>query len=797
MFQNRGEESGRRPSADLLARFKEQHFSPDGSSLGPHDPLKKEPSSDPEMANMHSMYDLDPTPKPSGCVPFRLTPSLLDPNSTAFAAFAAQPPGYYTPTPGGSSLGFHSYDLPVNSQAFNTPDSLSHPNANAMHPPSIFDPHLNAMENANYMHFRTHHPYAQESYHTISIPGSAVGGAGSESSSNYSPETGSATSNPDPSEPELYIPPEIQGKFLNAQINGGVPEIYGQYISKSLICSSLCRFRFATTLHAATAMLRHPNDIPVTYLNKRQAYIISVVDTSSAVQNTELKRYKTTVRIAFDEEEQRRTAPACWRLWKDGRGTLESGGNPDKLRAIDYDATETRAANEKKSNSDTTLQVEEASTSFDRFTVTWSSTSSQPTVYFSLRFLFLSTDFSHSKGVKGVPVRLVAKTELIGTSNTTYQSPLASELAYCKIKLFRDKGAERKLANDRQHLERAIEKLRQQAHQSQNGSPDQNSNMMKKKRHSFTAASTAAGGEPTQTSPQRRHKRDWSISSTASNASVGGNPKVPSDEIERKRDKVQAMEAMFHSIRQVSVFSLIGDRVDDPSVSFSPIAPQTQWDAPGVYPSDSVTAQRGSPALSQASFSSVTSEKLAFAGASPHVHPLSPPDGGRRMSAIVPSQLSQKVHIQAVTKDIDAIDVDPFYVPIPRPTIHPALCVYIAPAKIGPTGDPHTMHLPNAIDPTNDIYYAVYVPNRTAISLTSSIAIKMGINPAEIVRTTIVSKRGLRLVLDDEVAREMLEKQDMRVTVREIETSPPPTSQQGGDTGVNERRRGLELLLAF
>ena len=89
-------------------------------------------------------------------------------------------------------------------------------------------------------------------------------------------------------------------------------------------------------LHTATAMLRHSTDIPVTYLNKRQSYTISVVDTSPAVQNNELKQYRTTVRIAFDEEEQRRTAPSCWRLWKDGRGTLESGGNPDKLRAIDY-----------------------------------------------------------------------------------------------------------------------------------------------------------------------------------------------------------------------------------------------------------------------------------------------------------------------------------------------------------------------------------------------------------------------------------------------------------------------------
>lgn len=38
----------------------------------------------------------------------RLTPSLLDPNSFAFTNLANQPPGYYTPTPGGINTLYHS-----------------------------------------------------------------------------------------------------------------------------------------------------------------------------------------------------------------------------------------------------------------------------------------------------------------------------------------------------------------------------------------------------------------------------------------------------------------------------------------------------------------------------------------------------------------------------------------------------------------------------------------------------------------------------------------------------------------
>ena len=291
-------------------------------------------------------------------------------------------------------------------------------------------------------------------------------------------------------------------------------------------------------------------------------------------------------------------------------------------------------------------------------------------------FYFYLPTFSHSKGVKGVPVRLVAKTEYLGTTDSNFQNAVASELAYCKIKLFRDKGAERKLANDRQHLERAIEKLRQQAQQVTTGTSDapQQISNKKKKRHSPGGASAP---ESHMTSPQRRHRRDWSISSNASTISNNGNPRSQQDEAQRKLDKAIAMESMFSSIHQTSVFSLFGDPSDDPGLPFSPIAPQSPWEAPGVSttyaPEEKLagTVQRSSPALSQTSFCSMTSDKLGYSG-SPLVHPLSSPDSTARMTGMTaPTQLSQKVHVQAATKDIDAIHVDPFYVPLPLQTPRP------------------------------------------------------------------------------------------------------------------------------
>jgi hypothetical protein len=68
----------------------------------------------------------------------------------------------------------------------------------------------------------------------------------------------------------------------------------------------------------------------------------------------------------------------------------------------------------------------------------------------------------------------------------------------------------------------------------------------------------------------------------------------------------------------------------------------------------------------------------------------------------------------------------------------------------------------------------------------------MHIDPMSVIRTTIVNKCGLHLALDDEVAREMLEKQDMRVAVRETEFRT--NNQQDMDF---DKRSGLELFLAF
>ena len=82
--------------------------------------------------------DLDPTPRAE---PFRFTPSLLDPNSSAFAEFANQPPGYYTPTSGATNVNFSNNvnELPTPNLGLSLGTPLSMSNGLSMAPVTTSD----------------------------------------------------------------------------------------------------------------------------------------------------------------------------------------------------------------------------------------------------------------------------------------------------------------------------------------------------------------------------------------------------------------------------------------------------------------------------------------------------------------------------------------------------------------------------------------------------------------------------------------------------------------------------------
>jgi len=97
--------------------------------------------------NIHE--DLDPTPRAPN-EPFRFTPSLLDPTSAAFAAFANQPPQYYTPTPGAPNPTFlgtnHALQTPMYGIGIGTPLTMPILNGNI----NAFQPVVSAADLQNY-----------------------------------------------------------------------------------------------------------------------------------------------------------------------------------------------------------------------------------------------------------------------------------------------------------------------------------------------------------------------------------------------------------------------------------------------------------------------------------------------------------------------------------------------------------------------------------------------------------------------------------------------------------------------
>ncbi|KAJ9473782.1 hypothetical protein VN97_g13308, partial [Penicillium thymicola] len=191
------------------------------------------------------------------------------------------------------------------------------------------------------------------------------------------------------------------------------------------------------------------------------------------------------------------------------------------------------------------MQVE--SMSVDGFCVTWTAnpTTGASGCNIPVRFNFLSTEFSHSKGVKGIAVRLCSKTELLSPGEEAGVSR-DTELSYCKVKLFRDHGAERKLSNDVAHVNKNMDKLKQQISQAEVGG------FTKRKRGNNASAAK-------RSDESSGNKRTWSLDSED----------VPPEKVSLADDlqaKLATTQKMLSSNRLVSIFGLRGDKFDDPDL---------------------------------------------------------------------------------------------------------------------------------------------------------------------------------------------------------------------------------------
>ncbi len=428
-------------------------------------------------------------------------------------------------------------------------------------------------------------------------------------------------------------------------------------------------------------MVKHDDEIPVTYLNKCQTYSISIKDTMFDGDGP--CQYRTSVRVSFEDQQQRSKPDSCWELWRDTRGKKEAHQRGGRLQAVEYVRPNHGHVD------DVGFNVElAAEPPTDGFCVLWTPTqpgTAECTV--SVRFNFLSTDFSHSKGVKGIPLRLCAKTEIVGSQpGISSLSWGASEACYCTVKLFRDHGAERKLSNDVSHVKKMVEKLKQQIIQ-QDGGVKENG----KRRRSDSTNRASANTRPTKVI---KHKRSWSMSSTNSDADQG------STETDL-RAKVAVYQAMYTSTRPVSILFLKGEEQDDPDLHPVHLGVSTQdvllLDTSGLERQDTLktnTSSAVSPVPSSISVNSPFRRGSVFNNnpsifnprsrlssnewvvdtkqtlqpdvlSSNPQHLASPPDGPTKIEKL------RQDHNMDTKEWIETLDVDQTYQPPPEPVVKP------------------------------------------------------------------------------------------------------------------------------
>lgn len=403
-------------------------------------------------------------------------------------------------------------------------------------------------------------------------------------------------------------------------------------------------------------MIKNSRDIPISYLNKGQAYSLSVLDSRPPPMGSKVAQYRTHIRISFQEKEQRAKPGACWQLWKEGRGSSEAHQRGGKLQAVEY-VDPFQGGDEDRQG----RQIRVESTSFDGFCITWTAnpTTGASDCTIPVRFNFLSTDFSHSKGVKGIPVRLCAKTELVSDTESP-DLERDAEVCYCQVKLFRDHGAERKLSNDVAHVKKTMEKLRQQIMQAEMGG----GNNGKRKRAS------AFNGPDYRPSKVTKHKRTWSMDSQE-----GSERMTLEDDL---RGKLAAMQEMFTSTRPISHLNLQGDEQDDPDL-FPVHLPS---DVPDFSRKSGLQTRTQSSAddamLSPANSNLSTNQTPANAQSDSGYQ--GSMDSSRSNS--VPTSevsLAHPVKIQRVSTDadvsagcIEAVDIDPTYRPPSEQTPKPS-----------------------------------------------------------------------------------------------------------------------------
>ena len=204
------------------------------------------------------------------------------------------------------------------------------------------------------------------------------------------------------------------------------------------------------SLDAPTAMV-YSFGSPLTYLNREQKYLISISDvTSSTIKSITCR---VAIQVSFENNEQRQHPALCWEIWQSTHPKEKWAMEGKSSNGIEY----VTSVNPADGHQNPTIDFQKADTT--GFSFIWTrQPKDSPQCQVAVCFHFVSTDFNHAKGIKGIPLRLSALIEDT-TPDLAQQPHNTVQISYCLIKVFRNNGAERKRANDGKQIRKKIEKI--------------------------------------------------------------------------------------------------------------------------------------------------------------------------------------------------------------------------------------------------------------------------------------------------------------------------------------------------
>ncbi|XP_049595514.1 grainyhead-like protein 3 homolog [Syngnathus scovelli] len=213
---------------------------------------------------------------------------------------------------------------------------------------------------------------------------------------------------PDPNAETLTYNDPYSSPVYSGSYSGSPPETY--------------RSEFQFSLGAPAASSFKSSELPMVYLNKGQFYPITLqgVDNNTCVTTTKVK---TVVMAVFENDKTAEMQLRFWNHWHARQPTV-------KQRVIDiadYKEVFTGISN-----------IEEVA--FNALSFVWNP-HEEAKVFIGINSL--STDFSSQKGVKGLPLNLQIDTYDFSSGNNQL-----IHRAACQVKIFCDKGAERKMRDE-------------------------------------------------------------------------------------------------------------------------------------------------------------------------------------------------------------------------------------------------------------------------------------------------------------------------------------------------------------